>query len=148
MRKIIIIFLFVNTAVLNPVFADDVQKTIEYGYGLEAVWLLPFPYLEIGANIENTPLAIRQKISYVIKIAYESTEMSYKKLFNDKYDLFLAFNAVATIDLIGVGVQTGIDIPREKKGRFWRLGLAYEKLKYYNKYDYQFIPIAGVEYRF
>jgi len=67
MRKIIIIFLFVNTAVLNPVFADDVQKTrSNYSSRTQSPVCLPSPagfFNKIGRKLTLDTMLLHRPAS-------------------------------------------------------------------------------------
>lgn len=148
MRQVLTIFLIFEMIFLNPAFAQREQDIFEEGYGWE-LFMGAFPYLEMGINIKNTPMIVRGKISYVIAGIYFSTEISYKNTFHDKNDLFLALSAYGTLAGRGTAVQAGIDIPREKKGRFWRVALAYNRLSWsHGTHEYFIMPVVGLGYRF
>lgn len=147
-----IIFLFFIT--YSNILLSKESKlpfSIEYSKGTEFL-ILPYFTDEIGVKLRKHPVIFRGKYGISFISGFITTEVSFLKIINNQYDLFLAGGFHAIMSYGGIIAQIGVDVPRQKKGHYLRYGVSLgrypDQVPNTKKYNYVPIPIVGFRYKY
>ena len=151
MKNSVFVFVFVF---VGDSYASDIKpyKPIQHGSGGDLFLILPMPFYEISITSVGTPVIMRGKISYILAAGKVSAEVAIKNVINNKYDLYVSASGVFVWSMGGVAGEIGIEFPRYRANKYWRLGILYGKFTESETDSalsrYLILPTVGIGQRF